>query len=131
MRIKLNNKSNYLDEPFHLWVFSGYSCIVILPTQVAEKMEEIAKQALPNEIGGTLVGSFSEDFKMAYIKKVLGVKGKVKNSPTSFYRPPDCEDNQLSILYNESKGSIHYLGEWHSHPNNPPLPSHRDLKSLF
>ena len=83
-----------------------------------------------HETGGTLVGHYSRDLRVARVQRVLGVRVGGQQGPSSFYRPPDSIDGQLAEIYKESGGRTYYLGEWHSHPHAHPRPSSTDLNTI-
>ena len=46
----------------------------------------------------------------------------------SFFKP-SRRDEQLEIDSMHKRG-LHYVGDWHSHPEDTPTPSRRDIKSI-
>lgn len=93
-------------------------------------MRKMAANAKPRETGGTLVGHYSEDHRVAYVTGALEAKTGARKERARFYRPPDDVDGQLARTYEASGGQTHYLGEWHTHPQAAPIPSPTDLSTL-
>lgn len=116
--------------PVHVWRFEERECMVLVPHRVLEDMRRMGWDALPNETGGTLVGHYSSDLRVALVERALGVRVCAQRSPVMFFRPPDDVDGQLSEIYRESGGRVYYLGEWHTHPYAAPTPSVIDLNTL-
>ncbi len=93
-------------------------------------MRKMAASAKPRETGGTLVGHYSEDHRVAHVTGALEAKTGARRERARFFRPPDDVDGQLARTYEESGGRTHYLGEWHTHPGAAPIPSPTDLATL-
>ncbi|AMM50709.1 hypothetical protein TH61_05305 [Rufibacter sp. DG15C] len=83
----------------------------------------------PNEYGGLLMGTYSEDLSEAMVLDVV-LPSKFKSTPVSF--TPDTDDlNERLIRFVRDNGkTAEYLGEWHSHPNGSGQYSPKDLASL-
>jgi integrative and conjugative element protein (TIGR02256 family) len=95
--------------------------------------DELAMQAgdhAPNETGGMLVGYLAADDPMSVV-----ITGAIKTGPRSTRKPhrfvPDgrWQQQQLERLYAQSGRIATYLGDWHSHPRGPLLPSAGDTKT--
>jgi integrative and conjugative element protein (TIGR02256 family) len=114
----------------HLWRFSDLECTVRVPAEVLAAMRKVAASASPRETGGTLVGYYSEDRRIAFVTRALEAKTGARRQRKRFYRPPDDVDGQLARVYDETAGTTHYLGEWHTHPGAAPIPSPTDLFTL-
>lgn len=89
---------------------------------------EIALVHYPNEIGGYLLGKYSEDKKTAIIVKQITAL-KYSNSPVSFKHIVNEETKNLFFKLFEEEG-IHYVGEWHTHPNSNSSYSQTDFNAL-
>lgn len=89
---------------------------------------EIALVHYPNEIGGYLLGKYSEDKKTAIIVKQITAL-KYSNSPVSFKHIVNEETRDLFFKLFEDEG-IHYIGEWHTHPNSNSCYSQTDFNAL-
>jgi len=46
-----------------------------------------------------------------------------------FERKGDHHQQKVDELFEQSDGFLVYLGEWHTHPEDLPLPSYTDIKS--
>ncbi len=114
----------------HLWRFPEGDCAVRIPGEVLAAMRKMAVSAKPQETGGTLVGYYSRDRRVAFVTDALEAKTGARKERARFYRPPDDVDGQLARAYEESGGLTHYLGEWHTHPDGVPTPSPTDLSTL-
>jgi integrative and conjugative element protein (TIGR02256 family) len=119
-----------LNETLHLWWFPERECLVQLPDDLLNTMKTLAYEAMPNETGGTLVGYYSEDRRVAFVTQVLVAKTGARRERSGFFRPPDSVDDQLKKVLKESKSRTYFLGDWHSHPIGKPSPSSVDLGTL-
>lgn len=115
---------------YHIWRFPKRDYHVIIKESLIRKIMRVARQSFPNETGGTLVGFYLADYRIAYIAQILDAKTGAQRSRRHFYRPSDNIDYQLRRIYNRSQGKIHYLGEWHTHPFDSPIPSDIDKDSM-
>lgn len=118
------------EDAAHLWRFPQRDCTVQVCGKVLAAMLEMAASAKPRETGGTLVGHYSEDHRVAFVTGALEAQIGARKERARFYRPPDDVDGQLARIYEESGGLTHYLGEWHTHPDAAPTPSSTDLSTL-
>lgn len=89
---------------------------------------EIALLHYPNEIGGYLLGKYSKDKSKAIIVKQI-VALEYSNTPVSFKHIVNNETKKELIKLFENEG-IHYIGEWHTHPNSDSRYSQTDFKAL-
>ncbi len=117
-------------EAVHVWRFPERGCAVRIPGEVLAAMRKIAASSKPRETGGTLVGYYSRDRRVAFVTRALEANIGARKQRARFYRPPDDVDGQLARIYEESGGLTHYLGEWHTHPEAAPTPSPTDLSTL-
>lgn len=93
-------------------------------------LDEIGKFVLgqyPDEFGGFLLGKYSEDYKRVFVKDII-LPEKYKGTPTSFYRSSLGIESEFRKAY--SKKGLHYVGEWHSHPDGSTLYSKDDLNAM-
>lgn len=82
----------------------------------------------PNEFGGLLLGYYSEDYKTVFIKDTIFPK-KYTSSKYFFERGIKGLETKLRSSFKRTPSLI-YIGEWHTHPDNPPIPSLTDLVAL-
>jgi [CysO sulfur-carrier protein]-S-L-cysteine hydrolase len=103
-----------------------------LGLQVSESLMkyiyELGKEHYPNEFGGVLVGYYSEDQKICIISETI-LPRSYTSKKYSFERGHEGLVEKLKTFYDE-RPSLIYVGEWHTHPDNPPIPSSTDLIAL-
>ena len=77
------------------------------------------------EAGGQLFGRF--DGSRIAILEATGPRRTDRRTRTSYI--PDRRAEQREIDDRFGRG-IHFIGDWHSHPEKIPVPSYRDVSSL-
>lgn len=94
-------------------------------------LKKLCKQGIkyyPNEFGGLLVGYYVDDNKTVVITETV-LPAEFKSSRFSFERGSKGLKKILEDLYKQSPSLI-YVGEWHTHPDNPAVPSRTDMNAL-
>jgi hypothetical protein len=86
--------------------------------------------AMPNETGGVLVGSYDYSRKIIYIVHQITSPDDSISSPNSYIRGCAKLTENLEKIENVTKANLHYLGEWHSHLSKDTRQSSND-KVLF
>lgn len=89
-------------------------------------MIEMARNHYPNEVGTSLVGSYSDNGFKASILDLAPLTSDSKGSSTSFCRGTSGLRKFFAKLRETFSGKRYYVGEWHSHPNGAPIPSDMD-----
>ena len=102
---------------------------LLFPKGLFQKIETALLQHYPKEFGGIFIGYKSPDFDAVLVEDIL-LPDKYKNGKAEFIRHPQSLNERLDALFKESNGRIEYLGEFHSHPNAPALPSKVDDKAM-
>ena len=81
-----------------------------------------------SESGGFLIGSISTDGNRIVANDFTEPLETDKRSIFSFNRS-EQHNNILNLKWKESNYTKLYLGEWHTHPQDIPMPSFVDKKS--
>jgi len=82
----------------------------------------------PDEFGGLLIGHYADDQQTVVIlNTVLPVQ--YKSTKWSFERGAEGLKEELMKYYAQTP-CLFYVGEWHTHPDNPAIPSVIDLQAL-
>ncbi|OGU59805.1 MAG: hypothetical protein A2X64_05720 [Ignavibacteria bacterium GWF2_33_9] len=104
---------------------------VIIEQNCVDYIISLAQGNNPNEIGSSLLGSYKQDGFTAIIKGVSPIPKDSVFTRFFFKRGASGLKEYYKKLYNDTEGTIHYIGEWHSHPYGEPIPSGKDDKTLF
>ena len=91
-------------------------------------LTEIGKKHYPNEFGGFLIGYYSDDLKRLNITDTI-LPTQYKASKYLFERNTTGIKDILENHY-EKIPKKYYVGEWHTHPDNLPVPSSTDIKAI-
>lgn len=82
-----------------------------------------------NEAGGVLLGRFIIDSKDIVIDEVTIPMIGDKCTRYSYIRNAKPHQRIIDSKWDKSNGTCNYLGEWHTHPENYPSPSGKDIDS--
>ncbi|RYF48471.1 MAG: hypothetical protein EOO39_46900 [Cytophagaceae bacterium] len=100
---------------------------VFVSDALQAKIKWLANQQYPREYGGILTGLKTS---VGWVLVDVEVPDDWQASPTQFTRQVDRLNAYLSQLYTISEGQLHYLGEWHSHPDGSTTYSQQDARSI-
>jgi hypothetical protein len=105
--------------------YQGHGYRVEFSEEVIESMHRaFADHVLDGRVRmGSLVGSYSHDCKVA---RVSGLVGVVAGDASGVDRDPYQATVLLLQIWNESKGQVYFLGDWHSHAGRSKLPHDDD-----
>lgn len=82
------------------------------------------------ETGGLLFGERNDACKVIWVDEVLGPPPDSKGSADGFI----CGVEGIVEANNEkrtrTRGSVQFIGMWHTHPNSIPIPSEIDINSM-
>ena len=107
----------------------GLVCVNILPA--AKKIiEDETSSRYPNETGGILIGIYDENLSLATIHSATGPMEDSEHGATTFKRGVKGINEKITFAQKNTSTNLHYVGEWHSHPNNSPTPSGTDIKQM-
>lgn len=107
----------------------GLICVNILPDAISEIRKEILEH-YPNETGGVLIGKYDENLRLATIYLATGSPKDSEHGATSFKRGVNEIVDNIALAQKRISAGLHYVGEWHIHPNNSPTASLADLKQM-
>lgn len=94
---------------------------------VEREARRLRELALPDETGGTLVGSYDLHRKIAYVTGLLPSPGDSRGYPDSYIRGSEGLKEHYAEIGRVTAGMLEYVGEWHSHPRSHGVePSDQD-----
>lgn len=95
--------------------------MLILPTAIYQAMLRHATEHLDEEVCGLLAGHITQNEK---IVEKLYILENIRHSPEHFFIHP----TELITIIKEIRSlDLELIGNWHSHPNTPAVPSPEDL----
>jgi len=98
---------------------------VIISQKHLETMVEFAQSRKPKETGGYLVGFYDMNRQYAVITDVWEGDGE-RDYRSYVSHLTDKMKLDLNSLWTSSSGTLYYVGEWHTHPGGPSIPSTQD-----
>jgi len=107
----------------------GAVCVNILPTAKKIIENEILLH-FPQETGGILIGEYDVNLRLATVYLAIGPTEDSQHNATTFERGVKGINAKIAQAQKRILPTLHYIGEWHSHPNNRPIPSNPDIKQM-
>lgn len=98
-----------------------------LPKRCLRILLEYAANDYPKETGGILLGSYTPSLELAVVTEVTGPPDDSRKGRFGFWRGMLGLQSLISRLWKERQ---YYLGEWHVHPDGPPIPSVTDGEQM-
>ncbi|MCB9808709.1 ThiF family adenylyltransferase [Candidatus Peribacteria bacterium] len=78
------------------------------------------------ETGGLLFGEYDDIAKIVWVSEVSGPPPDSEASPNGFVCGNEGTQEMNTHRSKRSRGSVQYIGMWHTHPESLPLPSVTD-----
>lgn len=101
---------------------------IFIEQRLIDKLVRYGRNHYPNEFGGVLVGYYSNDKRTVNIIESI-LPTDFKSTRTSFERGVEGLEEALEGYYDQDRPLI-YVGEWHTHPDNSPIPSATDISAI-
>lgn len=102
---------------------------VRIADELIAKMVLLSAQAVNNETGGILVGHYTRGLECAVIDAVSRAPSDSVGGRTWFNRGVRGIQRWVNRLW--VREHQYYLGEWHLHPQGPPIPSATDIGQMM
>jgi integrative and conjugative element protein (TIGR02256 family) len=100
--------------------------VLVLSDPVVQHLHRHRQQRrYQREAGGQLFARF--DGKRIVVEEATGPRRTDRRTRTSYV--PDRRAEQAEILDRHARG-LHYVGDWHTHPQRSPQPSRPDAESI-
>ncbi|MGL4092058.1 Mov34/MPN/PAD-1 family protein [Agrobacterium cavarae] len=103
---------------------------LVLPVAIVQRMKVSLNHAKEREIGGVLMARQIAPGKFEIVDFSVD---EVTGDREHFVRNPVLHDGVLNEFFERTGrdySNYNYIGEWHSHPNLPVVPSVTDLASM-
>lgn len=85
---------------------------------VVDRMAHLRREALPNETGGVLIGTFDTVRRIAYVSWALPSPPDSEEWPNLYIRGKAGLKQTVEECARASGHHLEYVGEWHSHPGS-------------
>lgn len=98
-------------------------------------MVEMRKEAMRYypyrlETGGVLMGYTTKKKNEAVITDIIGPGPKSAHKALNFTPDTEWQNDEVGKIFDKTDGIITYLGDWHTHPDNPTTLSQDDFNAL-
>jgi len=103
---------------------------LVFPVAIVQRMKVSLNRAREREIGGVLMARQIAPGKFEIVDFSVD---EVTGDREHFVRNPVLHDGVLNEFFERTGrdySNYNYIGEWHSHPNLPVVPSVTDLASM-
>ena len=101
-----------------------------LAADIAPRLRKALRTAGSREIGGVLL---AEQLALGHFRVIDFTLDLHSGSPANFRRDPAVHQKVLDTFFENTErdfSRFNYLGEWHSHPSFPVLPSLEDICTM-
>jgi proteasome lid subunit RPN8/RPN11 len=95
--------------------------MILIPQSIIDGIVTQARNELPNEACGLLVGKGNEAFRQYPLTNI-------DHSPEHFSFDPK---EQFQVLREARKAGLQIIANYHSHPESPARPSEEDIRLAF
>jgi integrative and conjugative element protein (TIGR02256 family) len=100
---------------------------LVLAAEFRQTLRERCLASWPNETGGILVGYYTERHETAIVSQLPPAPTDSVSARARFVRGLRGLQELLVRLWNQNpRNREYYLGEWHFHPGQEPIPSPQD-----
>lgn len=101
--------------------------VLELPNEILQRMIEVTSGlGFREESGGILLGSKDVASRRYVVKDFTYPEPGDERSPWHFVRKKEPSNAAIRKAWEESEGTVNYLGEWHTHDEDMPTPSPTD-----
>ncbi len=96
-----------------------------------DKICALRSEKLPSETGGVLLGSFDMQRRIVYVVDTIPSPPDSKQWPAVYIRGFAGLRKAVGLAQERTRQMLHYVGEWHSHPDGySTRPSDDDLRAF-
>lgn len=104
--------------------------VVMVSGKCLREIHLLALRARGQETGSVLMGRSSADGMRALVERCGPIPDGSKGYPRSYMRASKGLESYYEKVFRSTKGKVHYIGEWHSHPNSDVEPSGVDERTM-
>lgn len=101
-----------------------------VPLLQLAKLQLYLKKGGNREIGGWMVAEQTAPGQFELVGLTVDLEVGTRDRFDSLPEPHSQQMDQILLENSARAGRIDYLGEWHSHPTFPPIPSEIDVASM-
>ncbi len=109
------------------YVLPGLRERVVLSDEVLQYLLEFRQLAGRDEAGGQLFAKFDGDSVISVVR-ATGPSSRDRRGQFWFIPSRWREQAEINRMYREG---LHFVGDWHTHPQGTPEPSQKDIDSIL
>ncbi len=111
-----------------VYILPNEKTLFIRPEAIVKMLKYKQDKSSFSEAGGILIGRILLENEHYIIDDVSEPMPTDKRSRFRFSRKPEGHQEYFNSIWEREDGCCFYLGEWHTHPENVPIPSSVDRK---
>lgn len=115
--------------PYERLLFGSWT--LAIDPRLIDTVHNRRADKLPNETGGVLLGSFDLQRKIAYVVDTIASPPDSEEWPTLYIRGHEGLRDAIDKVDRVTGGALHYVGEWHSHPDGAACTPSDDDQKVF
>ena len=129
-RLGSDSTTSRVDIAVHPVIFSSVgNWTLCVGEDIYGRLLALRSSHLPNETGGVLIGSIDFEKQIVYVVDTLPSPPDSEEWPSLYIRGRRGLAEKEHAIKVKSDGMLHYVGEWHSHPDGcSTSPSSDDIK---
>jgi integrative and conjugative element protein (TIGR02256 family) len=116
---------------FEVFTATSNSWTIKYDAALVDKLKQARLAALPNEIGGSIIGITDLKARTLVIVDVLPTPPDSQSCTSHFIRGEKGQQEALEEVHARTARVVDYLGEWHSHPDGVPARPSQDDEILL
>lgn len=101
-----------------------------IPRQQLAELQVYLTQGGKREIGGWLIAKQITPGEFELVGFTVDLEVGTRDRFDSLPEPHSEQMDRILLENNDRTGRVDYLGEWHSHPTFPPVPSKIDMAAM-
>lgn len=109
----------------------GQDWDIVVAEKVLHTICGLRGEALPDETGGVLLGTFDMVRRVVHVVEILPAPRDSRQSPTHFVRGAKDLLPRIEAMAVNTAGRLSYIGEWHSHPDGAAAWPSSDDETVF
>src|SRR5689334_15880296 len=103
--------------------------VLITDTALGPLSRFVQRESSAAEAGGVLLGRLIREADDVIVDEATAPTTDDRRSRYGFWRARPKAQDRVTRAWHESGATRNYLGEWHTHPEDDPVPSDTDTRN--
>lgn len=113
-----------------IYLSNGYQVRVAPGVVAAIRAVVTQQQDTRSEIGGVLLGQVNHACRIVWVSRALGPSQHTRAAPHHLVLDAEDVAGRSAELTRQSRGTVDFVGAWHSHPDSSAAPSPQDVDTM-